>query len=122
MTANDIITLVDLKEPNSYSAAEKLAWLSDLDGKIFHEAILTHEHAPEASFTPYADASAELLVPAPWGEDLYVHYLVARIAAGNAETSRYNQQIALYNAAYGQFWNRLNATTRPLHGAARFKF
>ena len=104
MTVNDIVALVDLKEPNSYTAAEKIKWLSDLDGKIFNEVILTHEH-DDVEFTPYnihaLDPVPEgqtppepetLLIGDPYGEDIYVHYLIARIAAGNAETPRYNQQ------------------------------
>lgn len=121
MTVNQIIALVDLKEPNSYTAAEKIKWLSDLDGKIFNEVVLTHEHE-EVSFTPYSNGSETLLIGDPYGEDIYVHYLIARIAAGNAETARYNQQIAMYNAAYSQWWNRHNATVMPLHKGHRFKF
>ena len=122
MTVNSIIELVDLKEPNAYTADEKIRWLSDLDGKIFREAILTHEHEEDAEFEPYSDGTEELLIGAPYGEDIYVHYVIARIAAGNAETARYNQQIAMYNAAYSQWWNRLNATVTPLHEGHRFRF
>ncbi len=121
MKVNEIIELVDLKEPNSYTAAEKIRWLSDLDGRIFNEVILTHEHE-EVEFTPYVDGTEDLLIGAPYGEDIYVHYLIARIAAGNAETARYNQQIAMYNAAYSQWWNKHNSTVMPLHAGTRFKF
>lgn len=121
MTVNDIISIIDQKEPNSYTAEEKVRWLSDLDGKIFNEVILTHEH-DEVEFTPYADGSETLLIGAPYGEDIYVHYLIARIAAGNAEVSRYNQQIGMYNAAYSQWWNKYNSTVTPLHSGTRFRF
>ena len=122
MTANQIIALVDLKEPNSYTASEKINWLSNLDGKIFEEVIRTHEGCGDAAPpAPYADGFEELLIGAPYGEDIYVHYLIAMIAAGNAETARYNQQIAMYNANYSQWWNRYNATHRPL-GGQRFVF
>ena len=120
MTVSEILALVDLKEPNAYTAEEKIRWLSDLDGKIFREAILTHEHG-EASCAPLTSGADELLIGPPYGEDVYVHYLIARIAAGNAETARYNQQIALYNAAYAQYWNALNASRAPLHAAERFR-
>ena len=133
MTVNDIIALVDLKEPNNYSPEEKIKWLSDLDGKIFKEVILTHAHGNE-EFTPYnihaldpvpegqtPPDPEDLLIEAPYGEDIYVHYLIARIAAGNAEVSRYNQQIAMYNAAYSQWWNHYNTTHHPL-GLPRFRF
>ena len=116
MTGTQIITLVDLKEPNSYSAAEKIAWLSNLDGKIFEEVIKKYaEYDPDNDeFAPYADGSEELLIGAPYGEDIYVHYLIAMIAQGNAEVSRYNQQIALYNTAYSQWWNHYNTTHHPV--------
>ena len=44
------------------------------------------------------------------------------IAAANAETARYNQQIALYNAEYGQWWNAYHAAHLPLHAGTRFAF
>ena len=123
MTVNEIIANVDLKEPNSYSSAEKLRWLSSLDGKIFREVISTHEGQAEgAAFTPYSDGEETLLIPFPYGEGVYTHYLIAMIAAANAETARYNQQIALYNAEYGQWWNAYHAAHLPLHGGTRFAF
>lgn len=123
MTVNEIIADVDLKEPNSYSSGEKLRWLSSLDGKIFAEVLRTHEGlAEDASFTPYATGEETPLVPFPYGEGVYTHYLIAMIAAANAETARYNQQIALYNANYSQWWNAYHAAHRPLHGAERFAF
>lgn len=122
MTGTQIIELVDLKEPNSYTAAEKVSWLSSLDGKIFEEVIKKYaEYDPEEEFTPYTDGSEDLLIDFPYGEDLYVHYLIAMIAQGNAEVSRYNQQIALYNTAYSQWWNHYNTTHHPM-GRPRFRF
>ena len=75
MTGNDIIALVDLKEPNSYTTDEKIRWLSNLDGKIFEEVIKQYEEydPEEDTFTPYEDGSEELLVGAPYGEDMYVN-------------------------------------------------
>lgn len=123
MTVNDIIADVDLKEPNSYSSGEKLRWLSSLDGKIFAEVLRTHEGLEaDASFTPYSTGEESLLIPFPYAEGVYGHYLIAMIAAANAETARYNQQIALYNAEYSQWWNAYHAAHTPLHGGARFVF
>ena len=123
MTVNEIIADVDLKEPNSYSSGEKLRWLSSLDGKIFAEVLQTHEGLEEdASFTPYTDGTETPLIPFPYCEGVYTHYLIAMIAAANAETARYNQQIALYNAEYSQWWNAWHAAHMPLHGGTRFAF
>ena len=123
MTVNEIIADVDLKEPNSYSSGEKLRWLSSLDGKIFAEVLQTHDGLEgDAVFTPYSDGTETPLIPFPYAEGIYEHYLIAMIAAANAETARYNQQIALYNAHYSQWWNAFHAAHRPLHGAERFLF
>ncbi len=122
MTVNELIAAVDLKEPNSYTAAEKLRWLSALDGKIHAEVLRGHEGGPDAPFTPYESGEEELLIPFPYAEGVYVHYLIAMIAAGNAETARYNQQIAMYNANYSQWWNAYHASHLPLHASARFLF
>ena len=123
MTVNEIISCVDLTEPNGCSAAEKLRWLSSLDGKIFREVLSEHEGlASDAVFTPYSTGEETPLIPFPWCEGVYTHYLIAMIAAANAETARYNQQIALYNAEYGQWWNAYHAAHLPLHGGTRFAF
>ena len=175
MTVNEIIANVDLLEPNSCSAEEKLRWLSSLDGKIFSEVILAHEReratvvrsaaepqspAPgdywyetaetghvlrrfvgfggggvwvtvtadlsygmlAGRFDRYVSGKETPLIPFPYAEDVYTHYLIAMIAAANAETARYNQQIALYNAEYAQWWNAYHAAKAPLHRGTRFVF
>ncbi len=123
MTVNDIIAAVDLKEPNSYSRQEKLRWLSALDGKVRAEVLLTHEgYDGEDGFAPYESGEEELLIPFPYGEGVYTHYLIAMIAAANAEAARYNQQIAMYNADYSQWWNAYHAAHLPLHSETRFCF
>ena len=44
------------------------------------------------------------------------------IAAAKAEAARYNQQIAMYNADYSQWWNAYHAAHMPLHRETRFRF
>lgn len=46
MTAGDIISKVDMLEPNQYDTTQKLEWLSTLDGKIINEVLLTHRPLP----------------------------------------------------------------------------
>lgn len=123
MTVNEIIAAADQKEPNSVSQAEKLRWLCALDGRIAREVLMTHEGFDDTDDTyAYTDGTETLLIPSPYGEEIYTRYLIAMIAADNAETARYNQQIAMYNAAYREWWSRLNATHTPLHGGGRFLF
>lgn len=42
MTVSELITEVDALEPNQYNIEFKIRWLSDLDGQIFDEMIITH--------------------------------------------------------------------------------
>ncbi|MBQ6928067.1 MAG: hypothetical protein IJQ36_07140 [Oscillospiraceae bacterium] len=122
MTAMEIIERLDLLEPNDYAPEQKLRWLSTLDGKIYREIIRTHEGGG-AWPGPYLHGDEELIVPLPYGEDIYYHYLQAMIAAENSETQRYNKRMTMFNAAYQGWTNWYNASHMPLgavHGRFRF--
>ena len=73
---------------------------------------------------PYHSAEDELIVPDPYGSQIYVHWLQAMIASENAEIAKYNQQMVLYNNAYQEwadFYNRTHMPARP-HGSNRYRF
>lgn len=136
MQIDEIIARVDSLEPNQYDKETKLSWISQLDGKIFAEIILTHEDAPERViahsredmgvpvYLPYESGSEEPIAGPPYGEDMYCYYLEAMIALHNMETSKYNQQMVAFNNAYTEFANWYNRTRRPcaVKGGNRFKF
>ena len=44
MTIKEIIDKTDTLKPNQYSAADKMDWLSDLDGRVMKEVMLRHEY------------------------------------------------------------------------------
>ena len=87
MKAMDIIDRLDGLEPNQYSPEQKLRWLSILDGKIYEEVLSPRETEPKG-FTEYVNGNEELLVPFPYGDDVYLNYLQAMVALENAETQR----------------------------------
>ena len=122
MKAMDIIERVDLLEPNDYSPEQKLHWLSTLDGKIFRELIETHEGAEIDALPAYVNGDEELIIGAPYGEDVYYYYLQAMIAAENSETQRYNKRMTLFNAAYQGWTNFYNRTHRPKRAGSHFRF
>lgn len=103
MTIKEMIDKTDALKPNQYSAADKMDWLSDLDGRIMQEVILRHEHGVDLPvFSRYTDATAELLVEDTYS-DLYVYYLMAQIDFYNAEYIRYNNSSAAFNQAYADY-------------------
>ncbi len=122
MKAIDIIERVDLLEPNDYSPEQKLHWLTSLDGRIFHEVIRTHEGAQTEEAPSYQTGDEQLLVGAPYGEDLYYYYLQAMIAAENSETQRYNKRMTMFNAAYQEWTDFYNRTHKPKRAGAHFLF
>ena len=122
MKIKDIIAKIDFVEPNQYDNDQKMEWLSALDGKIFLELIMTHHHPHCIEFVPYTDIEQELLVGAPYDNDLYGYFLQMKIADFNQETILFNKQATLYNNAYQEYANYYNRTHMPITHRNRFRF
>ena len=122
MTIIEAINKVDELKPNSYTQPDKIRWPSNLDGTIKTEIIDTHEGGEMVIFDGYnGDTSddTELLVKAPY-DDLYLYWLESRMDYYNGEYGRYNNTLAMFNAAYSayeSFYNRAH-----MHKGQKFKF
>ena len=121
-TISEIIEKVDELEPNQYAAEDKMEWLSALDGQLFEEVIQTHFQPIRETFTEYSGEDDELLVPFPYGADLYCWYLQAKIAAENAEAAKYQINSAMYNQARQEWVDYYNRTHTPCPKSPRFWF
>lgn len=124
MTILEAISRVDDVKPNSYSQAEKIAWLSRIDATIKNEIIDTHEGAENIAFNGYehdTDTNTELLVPAPYDE-VYIRYLEMQIDYANNEYGKYNNSMVMYNAAYAAYEKYYNRNHMPLSKGNRFVF
>lgn len=123
MTIIDAITRADIAKPNGYSQAEKITWLSELDGVIKTEIIDTHEGGDHVTFSGYNEQtvlSTMLLVSAPY-DRLYVSYLEMQIDYANGEYGKYNNSREMFTSAYEAFQAYYNRTHKPIsHG--RFLF
>ena len=119
MTINQLMTLVDDLTPNQYTAAHKLRWLNEVEKTAFDEILSTHEGDRPETFTPYAAADdTELLILDPYSR-IYPLYLEMRIHYHNAETARYNNAAAAFQAAWEELRNWYNRTHAPVAAAAR---
>ena len=115
MTIIEAINRIDLLKPNNYTQADKIAWLSTLDGIIKKEIIDTHEGAESVIFNGYdVDTSLDtvMLVPAPY-DNVYLKWLEAQIDYANADTKRYANSMIMYNTAYSAFERYYNRTNMP---------
>jgi hypothetical protein len=62
-----------------------------------------------------------LLVPEPWARDVYVNYLLSRVAQADAEAERYNLYASFFNIAYGEYAAWYNRTASlPRRGGWRY--
>lgn len=115
MTFGELIAHVDDISPNQYTEAQKIAWLSAFDGKVFREVIQTHEGCFPELFQAYGDSTGELLIREPYALDVYANYLLAKIAEANAEIPKYNLYTTLFNTEYSQWVSWYNRTHRPIN-------
>lgn len=113
---SEIIARVDDYKPNDFSEAVKLKWLTDLDGKIGLDVFLMDIAEIRARQLAHPEGmEMEPLVTFPH-EDIYDLYLAAKIDYENGEYNRYQNTMAAYNEAYGNFVRWLARTYQPAQG------
>ena len=113
-----------LPRPSSGEAAEGCRQLIVIEYRLhaFRELVETHEGAEITELPAYVNGGEELLIGAPYGEDVYYYYLQAMIAAENGETQRYNKRMTMFNAAYQEWTDFYNRTHKPKRAGAHFLF
>lgn len=114
MKVMEAIDRIDSLKHNTYTIAEKVDWLSRLDGRVKEEIIDTHEDGDSIVFTGYTekDMTKELLVPAPHDE-IYIKHLEAQIDYYNGEIERYNNSVMMFMNAYDTYSRHYNRQHLP---------
>lgn len=124
MTIIEAITKSEASRPGLASDADKIRWLSALDGRIKCEVINTREGyewaIPFVGYCEEEDPATQLLVPHPYDE-LYLRYLEAQIDYESGEIARYNNAAAAFAAAYNDFLSYYHRTHAP-RGAYRLRY
>ena len=124
MTVGEVLAQADEIRPNTYDENLKITWLSELEGRIFNDIILTHEHdlvedeegnLVEPTFSGYDETSenVEMLAPDIYA-DLYRNYLFTQIDYSNGETERYTNSMLMFNNSYQQYADWYNRTHKPI--------
>jgi hypothetical protein len=113
----DIIELVDSYRPNAFDERLKLWWLVTLDGKIATEIMLMDvNEVREIMDKEYPEAmDFEPLVGFPH-EELYLHYLEAKICYANEEYNSYQNAMESFNAFYRSYCTWFLNTYDPIKG------
>ena len=106
MTIKEAIDNVDALKTNMIPYADKVRWLSELDGRVYQEILLLHErntNEPELPmlFTGYDEntpADTVLLIEDTYA-NIYFYQLSAQIELALAELQKYNNSVALLSNA-----------------------
>lgn len=124
MTIKEAIDRIDSLKHNTYSSADKIAWLSELDWSAKTLVIDLHEGSDDVTFEGYTSTTptdTELLIPPPF-DSIYLHWLAAQIDYYNGEYDKYNAAIALYNALYDAYSKNYTTNHMPRSQGCRFLF
>ena len=119
-TIQRVVQQVDMVKPNKYDDAQKINWLSEIEGRIYNELLKKHEGFEGVSFDGYDEntpGGQELLIQGTYS-DVYAKWLMCQIDFHNAETLRYNGSATMFNAAWADLSNWVNRTYRPCQGEA----
>lgn len=105
MTIIEAISQIDSLKPNTYSAKQKIQWLSQLEALVKKQVFDSHQGGEALAFEPFTedtDTDTELFMPAPY-DAAYLYWLEAQIHYANEDIGLYNSAITLFTAAYSAF-------------------
>lgn len=122
MTLNEAIAKADNLKPNNYKYPQKVQWISDIDGMIFHELIENRVSDEEISWEAYSeesDPSQVLLAEDPYSE-MYIFYIGAKIDYYNGEYTRYANYMQSFNDKYQAYADYYVRNHMP-KGVRKFK-
>jgi len=122
MTIRQALTRCDALQKSAVSQAQKLSWLSELEGLI-HSLILSDREGeqpkPFRGFDDTTDCNTVLAAPEPF-DVLYLYFLLSRIHYFNGEPERYNNANALFRTAWENYANYVNRKILPTARCFRY--
>ena len=102
------------------STAAKIAFISEIEGKIHTEIIMRHEHEDTEETMPVysgtTSTSTELLIDAPY-HMVYVYWLEAKLDEQYREWDEFNNHMALFEKAYKELTEHWTSTHMPIQFA-----
>ena len=121
MTIREALNRCDSLLCNTYSQAQKISWLSQLEALV-HPFILDRRELKANPFVPITadtDPDTPLLVQPPFDE-IYIHFLHSRIHYHNGEPERFNNALTMFRTAWEEYANYVNREIMPLKRCFRF--
>lgn len=118
MNIQEALDMADQMKPNMMNRKVKIQFLQELDQLIYAEILLKHVHRPEEEVMPKYDEDTpegtELLVPDPYGTEMYMYWIMSKIDLLNLEMDKYNNDRALFEHNYEMMSDWWTRTHMPL--------
>lgn len=124
MTIYDVIKSVDLLKPNTFSDADKVAWLTRLDQMLVRTVINSHvrdEDMELPQYAPEADMDTELLAPVPH-DQMYPYWMMAQMDLAHSDIDHYNINITMFNEHLNAYSAEYTRHHIPKAAGSRFLF
>ncbi|MCL1819416.1 MAG: hypothetical protein FWG36_02025 [Oscillospiraceae bacterium] len=116
MTIQQAIKRADALKPNAFTNREKTEWLNALEGRIAANIFLmAHVEIVMLLFDWPSGKNIEMLVKPPH-DDIYIHWLCAKIDEANGEYNKYQNSMQIYNEYYGDFLRWFAGLYDPVQG------
>lgn len=121
MTIIQAINRIDNLKYNTYSTAEKVAWLSTVDAMVQTQVVNANRGKKGGSvcYDPDTDLDTELLVQAPFDE-MYLRWMEAQMDYANGELDKYNNAMEMFRAVFDSYSNWYTRTHMPASRPIRF--
>ena len=131
MTPSEAIAKADRNRPNMMAEQDKYDLLNEIEGRVYYEILMKHEHDAELEKPHYAPAEEvdnneepeeepEMLVPDEYAK-LYVYWMYCAIDELNKEFDLYNSDRALFEDAWGNFGDYWTREHMPLTASPSFR-
>ena len=102
MTIRDLLNKISKEKPNSFSEAELISFVNEVEAEVAEELHMDAEDVPVYVFKHDADLDKTLLVHAPY-DRLYISYVKAMIDYTNEEYDSYANNQAQHIQDYRDF-------------------
>lgn len=120
MTLQKLLDIIDEMKPNTMTQAEKVGFISEIEGKIHTEIIMRHAHEESQETMPTYDGSTalstEVLIDAPY-HMVYVYWVLSKLDEQYREWDEFNNHRALFDAAYKELAEHWTSTHMPIQYA-----
>lgn len=114
MKLGKVIETVNRIKGQQYDTEIMTSWINEIEGQAIDETVNRAEGF-SVEFKPFDyknDMDAVLVIPDRF-EDVYLNYIYAKIDFNNQDTERYNNDVAMFNAAYEAYSAWFRRTNMP---------